>query len=72
LSKDGIVLDRSGSCAVVILIVDDMMYFANVGDSRAILSKNHGEHVIPVTVDHKPSDLDEQKRISLAGGRVYQ
>lgn len=72
LSKEGIVSDRSGSCAVVTLIVDDMMYFANVGDSRVILSKNNGETVVPVTNDHKPSDLEEQKRITLAGGRVYQ
>jgi len=29
--------DTSGSCAIVALIVGDMCYIANVGDSRAIL-----------------------------------
>ena len=65
-------MDKSGSCAVVTLIVDDTMYFANVGDSRAILSKNNGKSTVPITLDHKPSEISEQKRISMAGGRVYQ
>jgi len=30
--------NRSGSCAIVTLIVGDMCYIANVGDSRAILA----------------------------------
>lgn len=72
LSKDSVIMDKSGSCAVVTLIVDDTMYFANVGDSRAILSKNNGKSTVPITLDHKPSEISEQKRISMAGGRVYQ
>ena len=35
-------IDKSGSCAIVVLIVGDMVYIANVGDSRAVLSVNSG------------------------------
>jgi len=30
--------DKSGSCAIVILIIGDTCFCANVGDSRALLS----------------------------------
>lgn len=30
--------DKSGSCAIVALIIDDTCYIANVGDSRGILA----------------------------------
>jgi len=36
---DGNITEKSGSCAVVILIVEEMCFIANVGDSRAVLSR---------------------------------
>jgi protein phosphatase 2C family protein 2/3 len=30
--------EKSGSCAIVILMIEDMVYIANVGDSRAVMS----------------------------------
>ena len=62
------VIDRSGSCAIVILIVGDMCYSANVGDSRAIISINGGQIVMPLSRDHKPSDVQEYQRIIRSGG----
>lgn len=66
------VTERSGSCAVVTLIVGDMCYVANVGDSRAVLSGEGGSRVYALTRDHKPADELERKRIIEAGGQIYQ
>ena len=66
------VAERSGSCAIAALIVGDMCYVANVGDSRAVLSGDAGKRVFPLSSDHKPGDEMEQKRIADAGGKIYQ
>ena len=36
------IYDKSGSCAIIILIVEKECFVANVGDSRAILSAESG------------------------------
>ncbi|TNV84054.1 hypothetical protein FGO68_gene10316 [Halteria grandinella] len=64
--------EKSGSCAIVVMIVDEMVYVANVGDSRAILSQNNGQLSQSLTVDHKPCEDRERKRILEAGGQLYQ
>lgn len=49
-------VERSGSCAIVVLIVADMCFVANVGDSRAVLSANGGLEIKALSDDHKPSE----------------
>ena len=64
-------LDRSGSCAVVALLIEKRVFIINVGDSRAILSSDGGNFAVNLSLDHKPNDNDEQKRILEGGGKVY-
>jgi serine/threonine protein phosphatase PrpC len=35
-------IERSGTCATTMLVVDDICYIANTGDSRAIMSVSGG------------------------------
>lgn len=65
-------LDRSGSCATVALLFEKRVFVVNVGDSRAILSCDGGNFAVNLSLDHKPNEDFEQKRILDAGGRVYQ
>jgi protein phosphatase 2C family protein 2/3 len=65
-------VEKSGSCCLVILIVDKICYIANVGDSRAIASFDCGSIIQAVTRDHKPSLPSEKQRIINAGGKLYQ
>ena len=70
-NKDEI-LDKSGSCAIIILIVDNYIYIANVGDSRCLLSMDEGKKYIAITKDHKPNSPNEIMRIKKNGGNIYQ
>ncbi|KAG8190492.1 hypothetical protein JTE90_006666 [Oedothorax gibbosus] len=60
--------DKSGSTAVCALISGTHFFFANCGDSRAVLSRN--KQVFFVTEDHKPINPGEKERIQKAGGSV--
>lgn len=65
-------IQRSGSCAIVVLIVGDVAYVANVGDSRAFMSIDEGTKIVQLSVDHKPENQAETQRIEQNGGKVYQ
>ena len=65
-------LDSSGSCAIVVLIIEKRVYIANVGDSRALLSSKNGTKFYPLSRDHRPGDEKEYKRILEAGGKIYK
>jgi len=60
--------DRSGTTAVCAILTPKHIFFANVGDSRSILSTE--TRIRFSTVDHKPELEGERERIEKAGGTV--
>ena len=56
----------------MVLIVGEVAYVANVGDSRAFMSTDSGTKIVPLSVDHKPENEAETERIERCGGKVYQ
>ncbi|XP_055373964.1 probable protein phosphatase CG10417 [Condylostylus longicornis] len=58
----------SGCTAVVALLNGRDLYVANAGDSRCVVCR--GGKAIDMSIDHKPEDDEELKRIKKAGGHV--
>ena len=48
--------ERSGSCAIIVLVVESECYVANVGDSRAIMSADKGKKLFLLSRDHRPNE----------------
>lgn len=67
-------LEHQGSTAVAVFIHEDpeskncTIISANVGDSRAVLSRE--KKAIDLTRDHKPNDSTEKERILSMGGTI--
>jgi serine/threonine protein phosphatase PrpC len=66
--ESGDIAQFTGCTACVCLIHDGKMYFANAGDSRAVLSQKGKAY--PMSFDHKPELESEINRIEKAGGWV--
>jgi len=64
--------EKSGStAAVAIITIEDgkkKLYTANCGDARIVLKR--GKQPLRMTIDHKATDPDEQKRIKDMGGLI--
>ena len=69
--QNGTLKDKSGSCACIALIINNKLYAINLGDSRALYSRDGGKEYYQITRDHKPNDPKEKARIEKAGGKVY-
>lgn len=69
--KSNSLVDKSGSCACISLIINDTLYAINLGDCRALLSTDSGQTLRQITRDHKPNDHIERKRIEKSGAKVY-
>lgn len=74
LRKSNINTTFSGTTLVFSLIVDDMCYTGNVGDSRCIIvSQNKSTQKIyskSLSIDHKLEIPEEEERVLQSGGRV--
>ncbi len=66
--ENGEIAMFTGCTACVCFIHDGKMYFANAGDSRAVLSQKGIAY--PMSFDHKPELEVEVNRIEKAGGWV--
>ena len=64
---------KDGTTATTVLILNDSIFVANIGDSKAIVARfKYENQPIPVvlTVDHNPTIYEERMRIQTAGASV--
>lgn len=59
----------AGTTALIAVIHHTKLIVANVGDSRGVMCDYKG-NAIPLSFDHKPQQVREQKRIADAGGFI--
>eukprot|EP01108_Squamamoeba_japonica_P008948 TRINITY_DN813_c0_g3_i1.p1 TRINITY_DN813_c0_g3~~TRINITY_DN813_c0_g3_i1.p1 ORF type:complete len:565 (+),score=412.98 TRINITY_DN813_c0_g3_i1:154-1848(+) len=59
---------ESGTTALVTVVIGDDLYVSNCGDARAVLCRDG--NAVRLSVDHKPDDPLERKRIRELGGYV--
>ena len=69
--KNEIDANFSGTTCVLVLQVGDRFICSNIGDSRAIMVKT-GNEVVLLSIDQKPDDPEESKRIIQNGGEISQ
>lgn len=67
-SEEALAEQMAGSTAITLLIKNNQLFCANAGDSRAIACIN-GE-LEELSLDHKPNNAIEYKRICDGGGWV--
>ena len=60
----------SGTTACVAFIEENILYVANAGDSRCVVSRSG--KAMDMSVDHNPTNPKEAARIEIAGGAVTE
>ena len=71
-SQKNVMLDKSGSCALSLTMLNDLCFISYLGDSRGLYSFDSGNQLFQITRDHKPNDIIERARIEKAGGKIFK
>ncbi|XP_063298460.1 integrin-linked kinase-associated serine/threonine phosphatase 2C [Pelobates fuscus] len=65
---------KDGTTAICVLVADNVLYIANLGDSRAVLCRINEDTqkptVLSLSKEHNPTQYEERMRIQRAGGNV--
>ena len=63
--------EKQGTTATVVVVIGNLLFCLNVGDSRAVLGTSEGE-TIRLSTDHNPYDSEEATRVLNNRGKLFQ
>lgn len=65
-------LEKTGTCALYLINLNNRLFVVNIGDSKAIVSHSYGSPVQDLVVIHRPDVESEAARIVKEGGHAYR
>ncbi len=64
--------EKGGSCAHILININNKIYIGNCGNSRSIISSKLGKEINKLSIDHIPNEDNEKKRIESHGGKLIK
>ncbi|XP_071110278.1 integrin-linked kinase-associated serine/threonine phosphatase 2C-like [Haliotis cracherodii] len=67
---------KDGTTAILVLVINETLFIANLGDSKSILCRYKEDQAkcvaVPLSTDHSPGVYEERMRIQKSGGHVRE
>ena len=70
--KNLVAYEKGGSCAHILININNKIYIGNCGNSRSIISSKLGKEINKLSIDHIPNEDNEKKRIESHGGKLIK
>jgi len=71
-SKGGKYIDKSGSSSILCAVINEDIFVANTGDSKAIISNDSGKESFELNIQHLLKEKSEFERVIKEGAEIFK